>query len=326
MEERWKEEIVDQMREALENENVTVDRKSVELRGRETDTVSVNFKDAPYTMHFELDKYCDMVSVGVPTSEIAFALAREANDAHLHAPNLRSPEELQRSLYCTVANADMHKELMVGRPYMKVQDLVVVPRCKISEDARGMSSFAVTDEHLGLIQLTREEVMERAMANTVQEGFQLQTMGEMMRGLVGGLPDEMQDEMLATPVTPSVYVLTNATRMDGAVAIACPEALEEAKKTIGEDFYILPSSRHEVLLVPHSLTDSPKDLEDMVKAVNATTVSREDFLSDHVYSYDGLTKSVSMISTALEEKGMDLMDKLTEKMTERLERSEGRRR
>ena len=152
MEERWKEEIVDQMREALENENVTVERKSVELRGRETDTVSVNFKDAPYTMHFELDKYCDMVSVGVPTSEIAFALAREANDAHLHAPNLRSPEELQRSLYCTVANAETNQELLQGRPYMKIEDLVVIPRCKISEDARGMSSFAVTDQHLGLIQ------------------------------------------------------------------------------------------------------------------------------------------------------------------------------
>ena len=168
--------------------------------------------------------------------------------------------------------------------------------------------------------------MERAMANTVREGFQLQTMGEMMRGLVGGLPEDMQDEMLATPVTPSVYVMTNSARVEGAVAIACPEALEEAKKTIGEDFYILPSSRHEVLLVPQSMTDNPKDLEDMVKAVNATTVSREDFLSDHVYSYNGLTKSVSMVSTAVEEKGLDLMDKLTEKMSERLERSEGRRR
>lgn len=60
---------------------------------------------------------------------------------------------------------------------------------------------------------------------------------------------------------------------------------KEARSYMQDDFYILPSSVHEVLLVKQNQM-SVEELEDMVKTVNASAVALQDRLSDHVYKYD----------------------------------------
>lgn len=64
------------------------------------------------------------------------------------------------------------------------------------------------------------------------------------------------------------------------------------------DVYVLPSSQHELILVP--VTDSydydPKELLEMVKEVNRTQVEAEDYLADHVYLLDGRTKVLNIVA------------------------------
>ena len=62
-------------------------------------------------------------------------------------------------------------------------------------------------------------------------------------------------------------------------------AIEYVRDSLG-DFYVLPSSVHEVLVVPKRADMDVKDLEHMVQEVNATQVAVEEQLSDHVYMYD----------------------------------------
>ena len=56
-------------------------------------------------------------------------------------------------------------------------------------------------------------------------------------------------------------------------------------RQIGEEFYVLPSSIHEVILLPVSYSGNPAELEALVKEVNETCVTPEDYLSGHVYRY-----------------------------------------
>lgn len=63
------------------------------------------------------------------------------------------------------------------------------------------------------------------------------------------------------------------------------EQMLEAER-VGGDFYILPSSIHEILLVKDDETFDINRLEDMVKEVNETQVAPEDLLTDSVYHYD----------------------------------------
>ena len=49
-----------------------------------------------------------------------------------------------------------------------------------------------------------------------------------------------------------LYILTNEERLNGANALVCPQVLQDAYETLGEPYYVLPSSTHEVLLVKES--------------------------------------------------------------------------
>ena len=54
---------------------------------------------------------------------------------------------------------------------------------------------------------------------------------------------------------------------------------------IGEDFYILPSSIHEVLFLPAHMGMLPQEVISVVGSANKSVVSREEILSDSVYYF-----------------------------------------
>lgn len=83
-----------------------------------------------------------------------------------------------------------------------------------------------------------------------------------------------------------MYVLTNRIRSYGAACMAYPYIPEMIGRTLGTDYYILPSSVHEVMIVPADGGLAGGELEEMVREINATQVAEEEVLSDHVYYYD----------------------------------------
>lgn len=88
------------------------------------------------------------------------------------------------------------------------------------------------------------------------------------------------------------YILTGHEDMYGAGAIASEIILKKIHEDMG-DFTILPSSVHEVILMPQAKADECPFLAEMVAEINRTTVSASDELSDNVYKYDstGLHKA-----------------------------------
>ena len=85
---------------------------------------------------------------------------------------------------------------------------------------------------------------------------------------------------------PKMYVLTNLLKRYGAAALLYPGTLKKAGEVLGSDFAILPSSIHEVRLLPGECVW--KDMEnfaDMVRYVNREHVEDWDVLDDTVYFY-----------------------------------------
>ena len=83
-----------------------------------------------------------------------------------------------------------------------------------------------------------------------------------------------------------MYVLSNTERFYGASAILYPKILLQFARSIGQDFYILPSSVHEVLLLSKESGARRSDLNRMIQDINASQVAEEEILSDHVYILD----------------------------------------
>ena len=80
-----------------------------------------------------------------------------------------------------------------------------------------------------------------------------------------------------------MYVLTNSEQQLGSGLIVHDKVLRHILDTIGEDIYILPSSVHELIVLPSSVVDDENYLTKMVHEINTNEVEPKDRLSDDVY-------------------------------------------
>lgn len=90
-----------------------------------------------------------------------------------------------------------------------------------------------------------------------------------------------------------IYALTNESMCFGAGMLFIDSILRKVVETIGCDFYILPSSVHELLFVPVDNFEEDEDIEEiedrlleMVWEVNHTQVEPQERLSNHIYYVD----------------------------------------
>lgn len=81
-----------------------------------------------------------------------------------------------------------------------------------------------------------------------------------------------------------MYVLTNESTYYGAGGICINNVIRRIMNTIQDDFYILPSSVHELIIVPVlSLSVSEYILPQIVHRINCSIVDPDDRLSNHAY-------------------------------------------
>ncbi|MBR0341648.1 MAG: hypothetical protein IJH64_05305 [Oscillospiraceae bacterium] len=215
--------------------------------------------------------------------------------SRMHAPEVPelSHAFLEENLYLTVMNPEMNRQYLSETPYEYLEDMAVVPRVRLTDEA----SFAVKDWMLGEYGFTREELFQAARANMENQEYQCFSLNSFVGDFTG-------TEIGPGP-SDGIYVLTNTSSIDGAAAILSEKAMKQAHDAVGEDFFILPSSRHEVLLVPRSSPLSVRELTDMVVTANRTVVEDKDLLSDHVYRYNSSQGSIRMIEPKEESKKID---------------------
>ena len=172
----------------------------------------------------------------------------------------------------------------------------------------GMSnaSIPVSKELLSLWGVTFEELFETAQKNQVST-YELIDMLEIMRQLMSKeMPEEMVNQMInEISVGPKQFVLTNFGRIFGGAMLLNTDVLKEVSQKLGESFYILPSSVHELILLTESDVLSgdgnPEEyLLNMVTSVNATGVKPQDKLTDEVYFFDMATGEVKVAISSYE--------------------------
>lgn len=203
-------------------------------------------------------------------------------------------ETLMTNAYTVVINADMNRELLKTVPHNIIAgNLAEVARFRVKSDAESDSSFLITNEHLRHLRMLSDEVLEIAHKNTENQEYRLQNLYKFTLDMMsdeesrGIFEDEYTDE--------GVYVLTNKTNLDGANVIASDRILKEVSEKIDSSFYVLPSSRHELILVPDKFNVDPKYLVQMVREVNQT-LKPKDFLSDDIYYYNARKRTLSIYS------------------------------
>ena len=83
-----------------------------------------------------------------------------------------------------------------------------------------------------------------------------------------------------------MFVLTNSLRSFGAICFLYEDVLFHIGNLLRENYFILPSSIHEVIIIPESQAPCKETLNEMIVEINESQVEIEDVLSDHVYYYN----------------------------------------
>ena len=100
------------------------------------------------------------------------------------------------------------------------------------------------------------------------------------------MPAQVYSSIVHTddPLYP-MFVLTNSEGLFGASCMLYDQLIHSYAERFQSDFYILPSSIHEVILVPAFKNELMDLFSEMVREVNQSQVAAEEILSDHAYYY-----------------------------------------
>ena len=187
----------------------------------------------------------------------------------------------------SAVGVDLNREMLGDIPYRKIGDIAGIYRVYVGESKSGAGFITVTDQMMEKWGVTQEQLDQAALANSMAvQPARLESMFDVLKDLTKEEPDE--------PVLGNLmYVLTNKQKTHGAGVLFYPDIQEKISEVFPSGCYILPSSTHEVLLVPKENMD-PQELAEMVRAVNDTTVSREDLLSYKVHEFDPVTRTIGL--------------------------------
>ena len=109
------------------------------------------------------------------------------------------------------------------------------------------------------------------------------------------LLEEMTGMELEKQYDVPMYVLTNKEKIFGASVLLYSEKLQELAEKTGKNLLILPSSVHEVLLMPDEEEQEYGFYRQMIAEVNTTQVDPEEVLSYSLYCYDRQKKEIKEI-------------------------------
>ena len=110
------------------------------------------------------------------------------------------------------------------------------------------------------------------------------------------LIEEMTGVKLEQADGVSMYVLTNQAKLNGASVMLYSDKIRELADRLQSDLIILPSSVHEVLLLPDDHEKKYDFYRQMVEEVNATQVEPEEILSYNLYRYNRKKEEIEEIS------------------------------
>ena len=272
----------------------TTKNNGVELKSLCVRDEKLNEYGSNIYLEYYYREYMEKMSIESIMEEIAEEYRRSREqiiDSGLNVEDFTNP--VPEKIVPRLVNCERNKEMLAGCPHINYQDLSITFRMVGHVTERDMMSVLVDNKMMKKMNTTPQELYHKSMEN-YRRIFPptLVSLGSVLSGLLGGAPDFMMDN---SPEK-NIYVLSNKQNINGATSMLDSEMMEKAAMELGGSFYVLPSSTHEVLLVPESFAQDAKDLTSMVYEINRAVVNEMDFLSDTVYHYDAEERRLTMVN------------------------------
>ena len=234
-------------------------------------------------------QYC----VGTALEKIADGIVELYRDKmktlHLNMDFFRDYGKVEERIFHKLISREKNVKLLEEIPHFFWHDLAIVFYYALEEEVLGNASILIRNSHLAMWEKTAEEVYAAAESNMRRRMPELLI---PMRQLV----EEMTGVKTEETASVDMYVLTNRAKLNGASAMLYSEKMKELAEKLGKDLLILPSSVHEVLLLPDECLDEYDFYRQLVEEVNTTQVDPEEVLSGQLYRYNRKLEKIEEIS------------------------------
>lgn len=286
----FKEQLAADMKQRLSvcgYDDMEIDFQAVEKTNQNYESLSVRPKGVNVGIHLNAelayDTYRRTGSYKRACDELMVTLMKAFEDTPVvDTDTISNYNILKSKLSIEVISAEKNAGLLERVPHERMEDLAVVHRIVLESNDNGRASMLVTNELMELWGIDHELLKVNALEiASKSRPAVIRSMTDILKDY--GADDAFIDTMGQDEV---MYVASVPDNIGGAGVIAYPGFMDQAAEKLGGDFWILPSSVHEVLLVVDDGKQSAKALCRLVQSVNSEEVRPEERLSNHAYHYD----------------------------------------
>lgn len=286
-------------------------RKVLKNNSVELDACIIREPEASVAPNVYLNDMYGDYRLGTPIESIAdtvIGIYEEYKDAfdENEVSEMFDYETMKDRIVFRLVNYERNSAVLQNTPHIRFDDLAVEFVCLL-EHRGAYGSVRVTNSHLSDWEIELNDLVELASENTPRifpatfRSMQ-EMLCEMLRMRIEAMSAEGEDDGRAddvrklidlleheeaSDVFPDMYVLTTEQGVNGAACMLYDGLMDKIREKLGEDFYILPSSINEIIIVPDSRAKA-EELAIMIPEVNREQVPLQEILSDKLYHYPEL--------------------------------------
>lgn len=255
----------------LKNNSVEMD--SITIRNPKYNIAPTIYLNPYYARHLD----------GVSMEDILFDIKRtyekSAPCRDFDVSKYTDYAQAKKSICMRLIHYERNRELLRETPHIRIEDLAVVFSYLLPMESDTSASIPVRRTHTMLWNVTAEQLFQQAIINSPRLlPVQIHSMEDLLMKMT--FTDFPKDFESPIPM----YVASNARNIYGASVILYPDFLDDLAEDFESDLTIIPSSVHEVIIIPDQHPD-PVTLTAMIQEVNELELTETEILSDHPYFY-----------------------------------------
>lgn len=281
---------------AGEGGNITINHV-IKNNGCEVDGLVIMEKGKDIAPTIYLDSFYELYTNGENIKniirQIEVIYEQNKNNVTFDVNILKHFDTIKDKIVYKVVNYRSNEKLLEQVPHKRILDLAVVFYCLLDNEYGRSATALIYNNNLKNWNVTIDDVYKAALKNTPDLlHSKISSMAALFEKCGVNVDGEEVD--LKDYVPSDMYVLTNESKLNGAACILYENVLYDFAQKLGADLYILPSSVHEVILLPKLSMFEKDELVNMVKEVNTEGVAADEVLSDHVYEYNRTERLITM--------------------------------
>lgn len=240
-----------------------------------------------------LDHYYEQYQNGMELPDIMKDIAElrvsSEQSVKLDISRITDFNQVKDNIICKLINGDMNEEYLADKPYTQIEDMAVIYVIDLGSGAEGHMSSPITYDLMKRYGVDTQMLHEIAIHNLAKSEIVFKSMKDALMEIMfpDGVPEEDPlAEILSAEDEIPMYVLSNAEKLNGAASVLDKDTMETISEMLGGDFVVIPSSIHEVIILPMDDNVDKDELEGIIREVNTGQVAPEERLSYHAYQYD----------------------------------------